>query len=64
MDLDSEDVDNTNIKMNINFENTKSFDENLQIEELNADNAIVLNDATDEELQNLILGIYQQLGLI
>ncbi len=64
MDLDPEDVVNTNIKMNINFENTKSFNENLQIEELNADNAIVLNDATDEELQNLVLGIYKQLGLI
>ena len=36
----------------------------VEVEELNEDNATILNDATDEELQMLIYRIYQNLGLI
>ena len=36
----------------------------IDVEELNEDNATILNDATDEELQMLIYRIYQNLGLI
>ena len=31
---------------------------------VNEENAIIVNNATDEELQNLILTIYQKMGLI
>lgn len=47
----------------INYNNSINFDETLEIEELNDNNAIILNDATEEELQNLMATIYQNLGL-
>lgn len=50
--------------MTVNFENITSFDSELAIDGLNEENAIILNDATEQELQNLILSIYQNLGLI
>ena len=43
---------------------TVTFDPTVEVEELNEDNATILNDATDEELQMLIYRIYQNLGLI
>ena len=43
---------------------TYKFDSTVEVEELNEDNATILNDATDEELQMLIYRIYQNLGLI
>ena len=43
---------------------TYKFDSTVEVEELNEDNATILNDATDEELQMLMYRIYQNLGLI
>lgn len=43
---------------------TYKFDSTVEVEEFNEDNATILNDATDEELQMLIYRIYQNLGLI
>ena len=43
---------------------TYKFDPTVEVEELNEDNATILNDATDEELQMLMYRIYQNLGLI
>ncbi len=51
-------------EMNIEYSNQKTFDANVQIDGFNEENAIILNDATDEELQNLLISIYQQLGLM
>lgn len=51
-------------QITVNFKNLIAFDNNLQIDKLNENNAIVLNDATEQELQNLILTIYQNLGLM
>ena len=50
--------------ISVNYENTKTFSSDLQIEKFEEDNSIILNDATDNELQTLILNIYQKLGLI
>lgn len=57
----AEEGEEMNIKMN--FSNLIKFEES-QIEKLDESNSIILNDATDKELQNLILGIYQNLGLM
>ena len=48
----------------INYNNSINFDETLEIEELNDNNAIILNDATEEELQNLMATTYQNVGLV
>ena len=52
----------TEVSLNIN--NILKFSSELEIEGLNEENAVVLNDATEQELQNLILTIYQNLGLM
>ena len=43
--------------------NKKAFEENLEIEGLNGENAIVLNTATDEELQSIKNSIYKNLDI-
>ena len=50
--------------MGINFKNQITFTPDAKIENLNKNNAITINDATDEELQTLILNIYKKLGLV
>ena len=55
---------NSNTEMSLNCQNTITFSPDLQIEGFNKENAIIINDATDEELQSLILTIYQKMGLI
>lgn len=52
------------VDMTINLNNVTTFEPELTIEGLNEDNAVVLNDATEQELQNLVLSIYQNLGLM
>lgn len=51
-------------ELSINYKNLKTFSPNVEIEGLNDNNAIILNDATDEEIQNLIISIYQNFGLM
>ena len=51
-------------EISLNFKNEKTFSQNLEIDGLNTDNATILNDATDDEIQNLLLQIYQSLGLM
>lgn len=50
--------------MGINFKNQIIFTPDAKIENLNKNNAITINDATDEELQTLILNIYKKFGLV
>lgn len=52
------------IDLSIVLNNTISFKDSVTINEFNANDAIVVNDATDEELQQLILNIYQKFGSI
>lgn len=51
-------------EININYKDLKTFSSNVEIEGLNANNATILNDATDTEIQNLLVTIYQNLGLM
>ena len=53
-----------NVQIKINYKNTKKFEENISIEELDSNNSIIINDATDEDLQKIILNLYTNLGLI
>lgn len=55
---------NSNTEMSLNYQNTMTFTPDIQIEGFNEENAIIINDATDEELQNLILSVYQKMGLM
>lgn len=48
----------------INLENLKTFGQNIDIEGLDESNAIILNDASDEEIQNLLLNIFQNFGMM
>ena len=50
--------------MNIRYTNQKTFLQNLELESLDESNAIIINDVTDEELQNVLYSIYETLGLI
>lgn len=61
---DGEYYADTNTQTTLNYQNDITFTPDLQIEAFNEENAIIINDATDEELQTLLLGIYQKLGLM
>lgn len=50
--------------INIKYTNQKTFLQNLELDRLNETNAIILNDATDEEIQNVFYNIYESLGLM
>ena len=56
--------DEKDAKISLNYNNSKTFDENVEIEGLNSDNATILNDASDSEIQNLITTIYKNLQTI
>ena len=49
--------------LSLNYANTKKFTTDIEIEGINNDNAIIINDATDDELDNLLMEIYKNLGL-
>ena len=51
------------IDMSIDFTNTVKFEEK-EIENFNDTNSIILNDATEEEMMDLLTAIYSNLGLI
>ena len=50
--------------INIQYKNEKIFTQAQHFESLNEDNAVIINDATDEELQNVLYTIYESLGLV
>ena len=49
--------------MQINYNNTITFIQNAEIESFNSDNVVVLNDTSEDELNNLLETIYENLGL-
>lgn len=51
------------IDLSIDFTNTVKFEER-EIENFNDTNSIILNDATEEDMMNLLTAIYSNLGLI
>ena len=50
--------------INIKYTNQKTFLQNLELNSLDETNAVILNDATDEEIQNVFYNIYESLGLM
>lgn len=56
--------DSNKSKIEIIMNNTISFTDNVEIEKINENNSIILNDASDEEIQNILLPIYYSLGLM
>ena len=50
--------------INIKYTNQKTFLQNLELNGLDETNAVILNDATDEEIQNVFYNIYESLGLM
>lgn len=51
-------------KLGLNYTNSKTFNNDVEIEGLSDSNATIINSASDEELQNLLVKIYQNLGLL
>lgn len=55
---------NEDTELGLNYTNLKTFSNDIEIEGLSENNAIIINSASDEELQNLLMKIYQNLGLL
>ena len=49
--------------MEISYKNQKTFSSDLEIDGLNSNNATIINNATDEDLEELIMNIYTRLGM-
>ena len=50
--------------MKVNYTNSVTFDENVDINGIDQNKAVIINDATDEEIQAVILSVYQKLGMV
>ena len=55
---------NEDTELGLDYTNSKTFSNDVEIEGLSNNNAIIINSASDEELQNLLMKIYQNLGLL
>ncbi len=51
-------------EMKVNYTNSVTFDENVDINGIDQNKAVIINDATDEEIQAIILSVYQKLGMV
>ena len=45
--------------ISVTYNNVVTFDSSLKIDAFNSNNAIIINDATDKELQDLFLNVYR-----
>ena len=63
INVSSVDSNSEKVTLSLNYKNLKSFATDVEIEEINSDNSIILNDATDDELDDLLMTIYSNLGL-
>lgn len=61
--LSTQDYDESNTDLKLNYTNVKQFSSNIKVEGINSENAITLNDATDNEIDELLITIYKNLGL-
>lgn len=57
-DTDDEDMD-----ISLNYTNSKTFTTDIELEGINSSNATIINDATDDEIDDLLTKIYENLGL-
>lgn len=63
MTVKATDTDEENINISLQYTNSKTFTNDIDIEGINNDNSIILNDATEDELDELLITIYTNLGL-
>ena len=61
--LSTQDYDESNTDLKLNYTNVKQFSSNIKVEGINSENSITLNDATDDEIDELLITIYKNLGL-
>lgn len=61
--LSTQDYDESNTDLKLNYTNVKQFSSNIKVEGINSENATTLNDATDDEIDELLITIYKNLGL-
>ena len=57
-DTDDEDMD-----ISLNYTNSKTFTTDIELEGINNSNATIINDATDDKIDDLLTKIYENLGL-
>lgn len=57
-DTDDEDMD-----IALNYTNSKTFTTDIELEGINNSNATIINDATDDKIDDLLTKIYENLGL-
>ena len=57
-DTDDEDMD-----ISLNYTNSKTFTTDIELEGINSSNTTIINDATDDEIDDLLTKIYENLGL-
>ncbi len=53
-----------NVEISLNYTNLKTFNTDVEIEGINNDNSTIVNDASDDELNDLLMTIYKKLGLM
>ena len=53
--LSTQDYYESNTDLKLNYTNVKQFSSNIEIEGINGENAITLNDATDDEIDELLI---------
>lgn len=51
-------------KILLNYTNVNTFATDVEIEGINNDNATIINDASDEELSDLLMKLYEKMGLL
>lgn len=61
--LSTQDYDESNTDLKLNYTNVKQFSSNIKVEGINSENSVTLNDATDDEIDELLITIYKNLGL-
>ena len=47
----------------LNYTNSKTFTTDIELEGINNSNATIINDATDDKIDDLLTKIYENLGL-
>lgn len=63
INVSSVDSSSKKVNLSLDYKNLKSFATDIEIEEINSNNSIILNDATDDEIDDLLMTIYSNLGL-
>ena len=56
---DSSSTADEKTSISVTYNNVVTFDSSLNIDAFNSNNAIIINDATDKELQDLFLNVYR-----